>query len=98
MTTDRTYHLTAAGTRALESEQSVPAWYRTILGLIRGDTTSSVIIGGMSTHPKKEVLTWLDQLETLGFVELVVPASSKPPAEVTTDFGFDVVLARMRAA
>jgi hypothetical protein len=74
----------------------VPEWYRTILGLIRGETTFSEIIGGMSTHSQKEVLAWLEPLQTLGFVELAVPTASEP--EVTTDFGFDVVHARMRAA
>lgn len=65
----RIYRLTAAGTSALQSARSVPDWYRDILRLVQGDPTSSEIIARMTIHPGKEVLQWIEQLETLGFVE-----------------------------
>ena len=65
----RIYRLTAAGTSALHSARSVPDWYRDILRLVQGDPTSSEIIARMTSHPCKEVLQWIEQLETLGFVE-----------------------------
>jgi hypothetical protein len=97
-TTARTYRLLPTGTRALGSEKSVPPWYRAILGLLHGEMTSSEIVDAMSGRSKKEVLKWIDELETLGFVELVVPAVSKASAEVAVDLGVDMLLARLRAA
>jgi hypothetical protein len=76
--TNRTYRLAAAGVRALASEKSVPAWYRTLLGLIQGETAASVVRESMNTQPAKQVLAWIDELETLGFIELVVLA---PPVD-----------------
>ena len=73
--TNRTYRLAAAGVRALASEKSVPAWYRTILGLIQGETAASVVRESMNTQPAKQVFAWIDELETLGFIEQVVPAA-----------------------
>jgi len=94
--TERTYRLSATGARARESERSVPGWYRDILGLFQGEMTSEAIVAGTSAGSRREVLKWIDELETLGFVELAAPASPEHP--VSTDFGFDLVLARMRAA
>jgi hypothetical protein len=65
----RIYRLTAAGTSALHSARSVPDWYRSILRLVQADATSSEILAGMTSHPGREVLKWIEQLETLGFVE-----------------------------
>lgn len=65
----RIYRLTAAGTSALQSARSVPDWYRDILRLVQGDPTSNEIIARTTIHPGKEVLQWIEQLETLGFVE-----------------------------
>jgi hypothetical protein len=65
----RIYRLTAAGTSALRSARSVPDWYRDILRLVQGGPTSSELIARMTRHPGKEVLQWIEQLETLGFVE-----------------------------
>jgi len=52
----------------------------------------------MRASSRREVLKWIDELETLGFVEVVVPGASEPPVEAQADFGFDVLLARMQAA
>ena len=73
--TSRKYRLATAGERALASEKSVPAWYRTILRLIRGETAASVVCESMNTEPAKQVFAWIDELETMGFIELVVPAA-----------------------
>jgi len=75
-TGNRIYRLTATGARALGSERSVPKWYRAILGLVRAEMTSGEIIAGMSADRRKDVLMWIDQLETLGFVEAVLPVGS----------------------
>ena len=82
--TNRTYRLATAGVRALASERSVPAWYRTILGLIQGETAVSVVRESMNIEPAKQVFAWIDELETLGFIELVVPAA--PPVEAPEPF------------
>lgn len=63
------YRLTATGTSALYSARSVPDWYRSILWLVQGDASASEIVAGMTNHPSREVLRWIEQLETLGFVE-----------------------------
>lgn len=96
--TERTYRLLPTGTRALGSEKSVPAWYRAILGRLQGETTSGEIVDAMSGRSRKEVLRWIDELETLGFVELVVPAAPEAPAEATAELGFDTLPARLQAA
>ena len=79
--TGRTYRLATAGVRALASEKSVPAWYRNILGLIRGEeAAASVIRESMNTEPTKQVFAWIDELEFMGFI-VADPAASpiEPP-------------------
>jgi hypothetical protein len=68
------YRRTQEGARALRSQRSVPAWYRSMLDLMPRETARSAICEGMSAHPRNQVLAWLDELETLGFVERVAPA------------------------
>lgn len=42
-------------------------------------------------------MTWLEQLETLGFIEVRAPGA--PASEdANSDFGFDVVLSHQQAA
>ena len=79
-----TYCLTPAGTRAVEAERSIPTWYRAVLGLVQGDTSSTVILAGLLAYQRKAVLAWIDQLETLGFLERVVPADAES-SDVTLD-------------
>jgi hypothetical protein len=84
MVNDRIYCRTSAGDRALESQRSVPEWFRAILVLVGGQVTSSAICSGMRGHSQKQVLNWVDQLETLGFVDRVIlPPSSTPDAVPT---------------
>ena len=91
-----TYRLTTAGARAVEADRSIPTWYRAVLGLVQGDTTSTVILAGLLAYHRKVVLAWIDELETLGFVERVVPAGVEP--DVAGEFAFDAVLPRSRVA
>jgi len=70
------YRRTPEGARALRNQKSVPPWYRSILDLIPRETPGSVVCEGMSAHPRKQVLAWLDELETLGFLERVAPAAA----------------------
>ena len=79
-----TYCLTPAGTRAVEAERSIPTWYRAVLGLVEGDTTASVILAGLVAYHRKAVLVWIDELETLGFVERIIPTNVEAP-EVDSD-------------
>ena len=75
---NRIYRRTPAGDRALESKRSVPDWFRADL------VTSSAICSGMRGHSQEQVLDWVDQLETLGFVEReCIPPSSTPDAIAT---------------
>jgi hypothetical protein len=81
MVNDRIYCRTLAGDRALESELSVPDWFRAILVLVGGQVTSGAICSGMCVHSQKQVLSWIDELETLGFIErMILPPSSTPDA------------------
>ena len=77
----RIYRLTAAGASALCSERSVPDWYRDILQLVQERATPGGIVAGLAHYPSGDVLTWIEQLETLGFVEsLVMPRASNTGA------------------
>jgi hypothetical protein len=68
------YRLSAAGARAVDAERSIPTWYRAVLGRVQGETTSTAILAGLLAYRRKAVLAWIEQLETLGFLERVVPA------------------------
>jgi hypothetical protein len=96
--TERVYRLSGAGRMALQAKRSVPGWYRTILAMIQGDTPSGGICETLSAHSKKQVMTWLEQLETLGFIEVVSEPGAPAREEANSDFGFDVVLAQQQAA
>jgi hypothetical protein len=78
MVNDRIYCRTSAGDRALESKRSVPEWFRAILVLVGGQVSCSAICGGIRSHSQKQVLNWIDQLETLGFIERILPPLSTP--------------------
>ena len=96
--TERLYRLTMTGTLALQAKRSVPGWYRTILAMIEGDTPSAAICETLSAHPRKQVIAWLEQLETLGFVAFVDAADAPAAQETSADFGFDFVLTHQQAA
>jgi len=87
-----TYRLTRAGANALDAERSIPTWYRAVLGLVRSDTTSTVILAGLLAYHRKAVLAWIDELETLGFLERVISDDLVPDG--AGEFALNPVLAR----
>jgi hypothetical protein len=75
--TDRIYRRTDAGFKAWESPDSgLPAGYRQILGVISTEINARNIRQAMRGHSDRQVSDWLDELDTLGFIELI-PASRK---------------------
>ena len=66
------YTRTAQGQRAWESTTSgLPAHYRHIMDLIgKGELAVERIFAGMKKYAPRQVQDWLDELETLGFIEL----------------------------
>jgi hypothetical protein len=74
----RTYVLTKAGSKARVSRRSgLPAHYRQILALIRPTQHSDEIHLAMcSTYAREQVQSWLDELDTLGFISLMPSGSS----------------------
>ncbi|MGH8690626.1 MAG: hypothetical protein ACREUS_06315 [Burkholderiales bacterium] len=72
----RAYVLTKAGSKACSSRRSgLPAHYRQILGLIRSATGDDEIHAAMRPHPPEQVDSWLDELDTLGFIAVMPSAS-----------------------
>lgn len=64
------YRRTELGRRALESERSgLPAGFRRILGLLESEIATAELLHDVHELPVAQVLDWLDQLETLGFIE-----------------------------
>jgi hypothetical protein len=69
------YQRTEAGLRAWHSPRSgLPGPYRSILGLMQTETHSDAILAGLSQYTDKQILDWLAELETLGFIESVPAA------------------------
>jgi hypothetical protein len=67
---ERIYRRTHAGLRACVAENSgLSAQYRCILGLMEGDTHSDMFRKVLACYSEKQVFGWLDELQTLGFVE-----------------------------
>jgi hypothetical protein len=65
------FHIRAAGQRAWESPNSgLPAHYRRIISLIAAKTSCEDIFKEMACHPTRQVQNWLDELQTLCFIEL----------------------------
>jgi hypothetical protein len=74
--------LTEAGSRAWNSPRSgLPAHYRQILGLIRSKTNADEIHLAMPAHSRQQLEYWLDELDTLGFVTVVLIDSKAEQAE-----------------
>lgn len=72
------YQLTETGLKAWRSPHSgLPAQYRSILGLIQTETPSDAILAGLSHYTDKQILDWLAELETLGFIESVTAAPER---------------------
>lgn len=63
------YQRTEAGRRAwVDAYSGLPPAYRQILGLVQDPTSANELIKALSDHPEKLVLTWLAQMESLGFI------------------------------
>jgi hypothetical protein len=73
----RTYQRTEAGRKAWESRHSgLPAAYRRILGVVQSVACSDEIFAALPEYGVKELKYWLDELETLCFLEALPFASA----------------------
>jgi hypothetical protein len=75
----KTYVLTKAGSQARVSRHSgLPAHYRQILGLIHSAIHADEIHSALcARYQREQVESWLDELDTLGFISLM-PSGSSP--------------------
>lgn len=89
----RTYRLTEAGKGAGE-DLSVPADYRRILGMIVADTHFDVVRGALRQFPDKLIREWLNELEEIGYLE-VVPSEEDFDLDFTKFFEKPVVAAKV---
>jgi hypothetical protein len=77
----RSYRRTEAGRRAWQSRRSgLPPAYRTILGLLGRAACCEDVVAAMPGYPRRQVLDWLDELDTLCFVESQPLAASSEPS------------------
>ena len=74
------YRRTPAGDRALQSLRSVPKWFRDILAQVSRPATTTAICNSTPSDSEEQVLGWIDQLETLGLIELVISSADLPEA------------------
>lgn len=74
----RTYQRTETGRKALESRNSgLPAAYRRILGVVQNVASSEEIVAALPEYPERQLSSWLDELETLCFLE-ALPFDAEP--------------------
>lgn len=80
----RTYRQTDTGRKAWESRNSgLPPAYRRILGLLEAEAAcSDDILAGMPDCCRKQVQDWLDELETLCFIEALPFAGGRDSAHL----------------
>jgi len=66
------YLRTKEGRRAWASPRSgLPDHYRQILGLMtREEIDAAKVLAGMRPHSERQILDWLEELDTLGFITL----------------------------
>ncbi|TAK80518.1 MAG: hypothetical protein EPO20_27355 [Betaproteobacteria bacterium] len=69
----RIFRRTNSGRKALESECSgLPAAYRKILEMLERERTAAELVSAMrGAFSDRQVLAWLDELDTLCFIEIV---------------------------
>lgn len=80
----RRYARTAAGQRAWECPASgLPAHYRQIISLIAAKTSREEIFKEMAWHSTRQVQSWLDELQTLGFIALTEKRGASGAASAT---------------
>jgi hypothetical protein len=64
------YWRTHAGLRAWAcTDSGLPAHYRMLLGAIHGPNDVAAIRSAVSGCSDRELLAWLDELDTLGFIQ-----------------------------
>lgn len=69
-THQRSYQRTEAGRKAWESRGSgLPAAYRRILGVVQSVACAEQIFAALPEYRVRELQGWLDELETLCFLE-----------------------------
>ena len=84
MAQKRTYRQTDTGRKAWESGNSgLPPAYRRILGLVQATACSDDILAGMSDCCQKQVQDWIDELETLCFIEALPFAGGRDAAHLS---------------
>ncbi len=67
---DRIYRRTDTGYKAWASDKSgLPVPYRRILGIVERETDFRTLCARMAPYEEREVEQWIDELETLGFVQ-----------------------------
>lgn len=79
MATEReaVYWLTHTGLRALRcADSGLPAHYRSILAAIHGPSDVAAIHAAVHGSNERHLAAWLDELETLGFVETAIAAAA----------------------
>jgi hypothetical protein len=75
--TTREYRITAAGAKALKAKASVPTWYRAVLAHIAANKNGPAAPPRiMGRHPAHRIRMWLDEMETLGFIEVATGGAS----------------------
>jgi hypothetical protein len=74
----RLYRRTNSGRKALESERSgLPAAYRNILEMLETERTAAELVIAMrGVFSDRQVLAWLDELDTLCFIEALNPGEA----------------------
>jgi hypothetical protein len=79
----RKYRRTEAGRKAWENPHSgLPHAYRRILGLMHSVAYADEVLGAMQEFSARQVLDWLDELDTLCVVESLPFAPSADAAEM----------------
>jgi hypothetical protein len=83
MAEQRKYRQTDTGRKAWESGNSgLPPAYRRILGVVNGVAYSDEILGAMHDCCPKQVQAWLDELETLCFIEALPFAGGRSASDL----------------
>ena len=76
---DCIYQPTAEGLRAWRSPESgLPTPYRMLLGIIQRATHCDEVIASMAGHSEKQILDWLDELDTLCFLASFPTVAAQP--------------------
>jgi hypothetical protein len=93
----RIFQRTEAGSAACGDENSgLPAQYRRILGVVSAATHSDVLRALLRRYSEKQILEWVAELLTLGFLESV-PDSASHDLDFTSGFQVSELAAAFNA-